>query len=82
MTKKIVWLIVSCLMAVSLIIASCGPAEVEEEEEEEVVIGEEEEEEEEQEVEVTEPDKPRYGGTINIALARDVTNWANGLEFC
>ena len=79
MTKKIVWLIVSCLMAVSLVVASCGPAEVEEEEEEEVVIGEEEEE---QEVEVTGPEKPRYGGTISIALARDVSNWANALEFC
>ena len=81
MTKKIVWLIVSCLMAVSLVVASCGPAEVAEEEEEEVVIGEEEEEEE-QEVEVTGPEKPRYGGTISIALARDVSNWANALEFC
>ena len=68
-------------MAVSLIVASCGPAEVEEEEEE-VVIGEEEEEEEEQEVEVTSPEKPQYGGTINIALVRDISNWANALEFC
>jgi ABC-type metal ion transport system substrate-binding protein len=81
LTRKIIWLIVSCLMAVSLVVASCGPA-AEEEEEEEVSIGEEEEEEEEQEVEVTEPDKPRYGGTINIALAREITNWAHVLEFC
>ncbi len=67
-------------MAVSLIMASCGPA-AEEEEEEEVAIGEEEEEEE-QEVEVTGPEKPQYGGTIYLAEIRDVTNWANGLEFC
>ena len=81
MTKKIVWLIVSCLMAVSLIMASCGPAEVEEEEEEEeVIIGEEEEDE--QEVEVTGPEKPQYGGTISVALTRDISNWANALEFC
>jgi hypothetical protein len=50
MKKKVIWLLVSCLMAVSLVMASCGPAEVEEEEEEEeVIIGEEEEEEEEEE---------------------------------
>ena len=41
--KKIIWLLMSCLMVLSLVLASCGPAE--EEEEEEVVIppGEEEE---------------------------------------
>jgi len=80
--KKIIWLLVSCLMVLSLVIASCGPATVEEEEEEEEVIIEEEEEEEEQEVEVTGPEKPRYGGTLYLAEVRDVTNWANGLEFC
>jgi protein involved in sex pheromone biosynthesis len=82
LTKKILWLLVSCLMAISLIIASCGPTAEEEEEEEEVIVGEEEEEEEEQEVEVTGPEKPQYGGTIYLAEERDVTNWANGLEFC
>jgi len=69
-------------MALSLVMASCGPAAEEEEEEEEVVIGEEEEEEEDQEVEVTGPDKPQYGGTLYIPLSTDITNWANGLEFC
>jgi hypothetical protein len=46
MMKKIVWVVVSCLMALSLVMASCGPAEEEEEavteeEEEEVVVEEE-----------------------------------------
>jgi len=79
MKKKIVWMLVSCLMALSLIMASCGPAaEVEEEEEEEakewVVIGEEEEEEEVVEEEVISPDKPKYGGTITLALGRGDPN--------
>jgi hypothetical protein len=68
-------------MATSLILASCGPA-AEEEEEEEVIGEEEEEEEEEQGGVVTGPEKPQYGGTMNIALTQDITNWANGLEFC
>ena len=46
--KKIFWLMVSCLMVAAMVLASCGPAEVEEEEEvitpeeEEVVTAEEE----------------------------------------
>ena len=78
-TKKIVWLVVSCLMALSLVLASCGPAEEEEVvvEEEEVVVEEEEvvvEEEEELVVEEEEvvveeevapaPEEPRYGGVF------------------
>jgi len=73
MAKRIVWLVVSCLMVAALLLASCGPAEVEEEvvtpEEEEEVVAEEE-------VAVTEeeemvPDslgrlvaRPRYGGVL------------------
>ena len=50
MRRKIPWFILSILMALSLVLASCGPAETEEEEEEEeeeevIVPGEEEEEE-------------------------------------
>jgi len=45
--KKIVWLLISCMAALSLVLLSCGPAAVEEEEE--VVPTEEEEEEEEEE---------------------------------
>ena len=88
MNKKIVWLMVSCVMALSLVVASCGPAEEEAEVEvgeEEVEVGEGEVEigeEVEEEVEEVSPDKPKYGGTIYEALAWDISNWANGLEFC
>ena len=73
MRKKIVWLLLSCLMVAALLLASCGPAE--EEEEEEVVIPEEEEEVvvpvEEEEVAVG-PEEPKYGGVINLPLAADI----------
>lgn len=86
--KKIVWLVVSCLMVLSLVVASCGPAAEEEEEveigEAEVEIEEVEEEKPEEEEEVVAPgvEVPKYGGTIYEALAFDITNFANGLEFC
>ena len=32
MKRKIVWVVVSCLMVLALVVASCGPAEEEEEE--------------------------------------------------
>jgi len=50
MKKRIIWVTMSCLMALSLVIASCGPAE----EEAEVGVGEEEVEVGEGEVEVGE----------------------------
>jgi len=82
MRKKIIWLVVSCLMAISLVLASCGGEEEEEEvtvptEEEEVVIPTEEEE-------VVVPpggkwwDKfgePEYGGTLTYSVGMDVTTW-------
>ena len=74
MMKKIVWVVVSCLMALSLVIASCGPAAEEEEEEEEEEVKEEEvvEEEEEEEEEVVIPSgEPQYGGTLTLALIDD-----------
>lgn len=68
MKKKIAWVVLSSLMALSLVIASCGPAVEEEEEEEEgaVVIIEEEEVEEEEEEVVEEVTGPQYGGVINV----------------
>jgi len=74
MTKKIIWLLVSCLMAVSLLVASCGPT-AEEEEEEEVITGEEEEEEEEKEEEVVKPgvEVPKYGGLIRLVRTMEPT---------
>lgn len=71
MTRKIVWLVMSCLIVLALVLASCGPAAVEEEEEvvpeeEEEVAVPEEEEEEEEEVVVPAKEEPQYGGTLTI----------------
>ncbi len=74
MIKRIVWLLLSCMMAISLLVASCGPA-AEEEEEEEVIIGEEEEEEEEEEEVVTPSGEPVYGGTLYLCSAVDILNF-------
>ena len=75
MTKKIVWLVVSCLMVAALLLASCGPAV---EEEEEVAPPPVEEEEvapppEEEEV-APSPDQPKYGGMLKIA-------WPTGPQY-
>jgi len=50
MGKKIVWIVVSCLMVLSLVMASCGTTAEEEEEEEEEAYAS--------------PEEPKYGGTI------------------
>jgi peptide/nickel transport system substrate-binding protein len=75
MKKKIVWMLVSCLMVLSLVIASCGPKEEEEakitEEGGQTVTTKEEEEEEEEEVIVPSTEVPEYGGTLTLALAAD-----------
>ena len=83
-TKKIIWLLVSCLMVASLAMASCGTAAEEETEiETETKIEKKTETKEEEEKEVVSgPEKPEYGGTITIALGVDISNWANGLEMC
>ena len=59
MEKRILWLVVSCLMVLSLVMASCGPAEVEEEEVEEEVVEEEG---------LLPPEVPKYGGVLKLAL--------------
>jgi len=61
MKKKIVWLVVSCLMVAALVLASCAPAVVEEE----VVPVAEEEEVVEEEV-VPAVTGPQYGGTLTV----------------
>ena len=82
MNKKVVWLVLSCLMVVALVLASCGPA-AEEEEEGKVITGkvvEKEEEVVEKEKVVEEGpemvrniqgklvEKPQYGGTIRYRV--------------
>jgi len=86
MKKKFIWLVVSCLMTISLVLSSCGEAE--EEEEEEVVIPPGEEEEvvipPEEEEEVKPPtggnwwDKlgePEYGGTFTFRITSGTSNF-------
>jgi len=82
MKRKIIWLLVSSLVVLSLVLASCGGEEEEEEvtvptEEEEVVIPPEEEEE------VVPPagnwwdyhGEPEYGGALTWRLGTDITSW-------
>jgi peptide/nickel transport system substrate-binding protein len=54
MGKKILWLVVSCLMTLSLVMASCG--------------GTTEEEEEEEEGAYASPEEPKYGGTFTFCF--------------
>lgn len=84
MRKKLIWVVVSCLMALSLLLLSCGTAEEEEKTEgpgivvKEEVKGEEEQKqeekvvEEEQEKEVVSSEQPRYGGRLRIVINREI----------
>ncbi len=75
MIRKIIWLLVSCLMVLSLVMASCGPAEEEEEAEvEEEVVEEEVEEEEEEEEGLIPPEVPKYGGILTT-IGSDPMGW-------
>ena len=90
MKRKLVWMMISCLMVLTLILSSCETETVDRIEEDDtddvVKITESETTTEttkdKQEDVVKSSDIPQYGGTHNIALAFDVSNWANGLEFC
>ena len=86
MKRKIVWLVVSCLMVTALVLASCAPAAVEEEEEV-VTPGEEEVAPPEEEEVVTEEkemvrdslgklvEKPQYGGEVTFTLAASIVGF-------
>jgi len=76
MKRKLIWVVVSCLMVLSLVMASCGGGEVEEEEE----VGAAET----VKVTLTKRDgttmtrtveKPIYGGTMITALTADYSQW-------
>ena len=87
MKKKFIWILVSCLMVVSLLVTSCGGGATDEEEDvnggEEEINGEEDEVNGGEEEDTTGKDmvlnsvgklveKPKYGGTVNIASTIDV----------
>lgn len=88
MTKKIVWLVVSCLMVLSLVIASCGTTETGGTvttvgEGQTVSVGAEEEEEELEEPGLAtsagkEIDKPQYGGKLTILTSAAPSTWNPG----
>jgi peptide/nickel transport system substrate-binding protein len=78
--KKILWMLVSFIMVLSLVIASCGEKAVEEKEEEEegkvVITTEETKKEVEEEEQVVQPTGgPIYGGTLTLALAGDISSF-------
>jgi peptide/nickel transport system substrate-binding protein len=82
MKKKILWMLVSCLMMLSLLLVSCGPKEEKEtkveEEEGKVVITEEKAKEEvvtEEEEELLPPEVPKYGGTLTLVTPSDPTSF-------
>jgi peptide/nickel transport system substrate-binding protein len=76
MRKKIIWVVITCLIASAMILASCGE-EVKEGEKTTVVGKVVEKEapkvEEEKEVVTTKPTGPQYGGTIMLARETDIT---------
>ncbi len=82
MKKKIIWILVSCLMVLSLVMASCGEAEPEGEVEvgeEEVIVTEEEVEEEvvTEEEGLLPPEVPKYEGIYTI-IGGDPSGWDPG----
>ena len=82
MRKKIVWILVSFFMVLSLVMASCGPAEEEAEVEvgeEEVKVEEEEVVEGEEEVVAAGPEVPKYGGTLNMMQSDDIQGYDHAM---
>jgi peptide/nickel transport system substrate-binding protein len=82
MRKKIVWILVSFFMVLSLVMASCGPAEEEAEVEvgeEEVKVEEEEVVEGEEEVVAAGPEVPKYGGTLNMMQSEDIQGYDHAM---
>jgi len=66
MKRRVVWLVVSCLMGATLVLASCGSAE----EEEEVVTPEEEEVVTPEEEEVVTPEEEEVTSVVDEILSR------------
>ena len=84
MMKKLVWLVVSCLIVLSLILASCSTTTTEtktEEDDGKVVITETEtggtQTEEKEETPVS-SNEPLYGGTLSVVLGGDIMGFDEG----
>ena len=81
MKKKVIWIIMSCLIVLALVMTSCGPAA--EEEEGKTVTGKVVEkeapvEEEEEEVVIPPSGEPQYGGTcksLTVYAGIDPISW-------
>ncbi len=90
MAKKILVLMISCLMVLSLVIASCDTKETsggtvtEVDKGQTVVVGGEDEEKTDvgtsgpSTTVTADPDKPRYGGTLVVLTGSDITVWNPG----
>ncbi|OGN87219.1 MAG: hypothetical protein A2158_02485 [Chloroflexi bacterium RBG_13_46_14] len=87
MKRKITWTIISCVMVLSLVIASCGTTTTEkvtEQEEDKVIITETESGVREETVVVKEegilsPDVPKYGGVITSVATGDPMGFDPGI---
>ncbi len=77
MKKKILWLLVSGLMVLSLVMAACAPAAVEEKEEEKAPVTEEKAPEQKVEEEVVAPtgEPPKYGGILRLPYNQDIVDF-------
>ena len=79
MLRKFIWVIMCCLMVISLVATSCSTTETgvkqEEDEQEEVKIEVIEGKTEEKEEEVAGPEGPQYGGTITLRRTADPNAW-------
>ena len=88
MLKKTVWIAVCCLMLVPLIMASCAsqatttPTAPATQTTPTVSPTTTAPSQPTQTTTAAGDEKPKYGGTIYLAEIREITNWANGLEFC
>ncbi|HEY96127.1 MAG TPA: ABC transporter substrate-binding protein [Dehalococcoidia bacterium] len=80
MMKKLGWMVISCVMVLSLMIVSCetkdtGGTVKQEDKGQTVTVGTEEEKTDKKEEIVTSSDKPQYGGTITLLMGLDVNDF-------
>ena len=85
MGKKILWMVVSGLMALSLVMAACGPAATPTTTTAPTTTTptttKPGEEPTQKEAVASIAEAPKYGGTLYLTGA-DVTSWSSGLDNC